>query len=183
MKSEDTNRQRPVANEQGMTLSSSKSKLEQGSWLNNQNQKAPSHCGGCEYIVFLWTYWSHLLDHFGKGFLLKMMSAKFHPSTQRAQTCRLGHFTSVLGPRKTRVKRTPVCFWKRNLSHARLLTLPYTVLCIYFAKSILILHTERWHHSPPGGPVNQHAVSSHTTCSIFSLLTQPVVFWFHPALS
>lgn len=58
--------------------SSSKSKLEQGSWLNNQ--KAPSHRGGCEYIVLLWTYWSHLLERFGKGFLLKRKSGCFTPA-------------------------------------------------------------------------------------------------------
>lgn len=49
--------------------SSSKSKLEQGSWLNNQ--KAPSHCGCCEYIVLLWTYCSYLLEHLARAFYLK----------------------------------------------------------------------------------------------------------------
>lgn len=85
--------------------------------------------------------------------------------------------------RRTGTEKEACLLLKADPLSVCLLTRPYKALCIYFAKSLLILPTERWHHSTPGGPVNQHAISSHTTCSIFSLLTQPVVFWFRRALS
>lgn len=90
--------------------SSSKSKLEQGSWLNNQ--KAPSHCGGCEYIELLLTYWSHLLERFGKGFLLKRMSGWVSPQRPESTDMLVRPFHLSAWPQKDKSEKEACMFLK-----------------------------------------------------------------------